>query len=389
MVKYIPNNKGLKILTPNGFENFDGLRKSQSNKNLKFIFDDNNIVVTHNHRFVNGPDEVFAHSLRRGDILNNKIIIDIIPNNELIDVYDILETDSHTYIANNIVHHNCEFMGSSNTLLSSTTLKTLLPSTPIEKNDYTNQYIAPIKDHVYFIICDVSRGKGLDYSAFSVIDATTIPYVQVCTYRNNRITPTDYAAVILHIAKLYNTAYVLVETNDLGEQVSYTLKYEFDYENLLYSESAGRSGKKLSSGFGKSVETGLRTTQSVKRLGCSVLKLLLEQRKLVLHDVATVRELATFSKHGDSFAAESGFHDDMVMGLVLFSFITQDAYFKDITNGDVLQHLRDFTDSEIYDDLIPFGIITSASDNNGVKYVKIPGERGVWSEQSVGDSYGF
>lgn len=280
------------------------------------------------------------------------------------------------------------FLGSSNSLLSSTTLKTLLPSTPIEKNDYTNQYIAPIKDHVYFIICDVSRGKGLDYSAFSVIDATTIPYVQVCTYRNNRITPTDYAAVILHIAKLYNTAYILVETNDLGEQVSYTLKYEFDYENLLYSESAGRSGKKLSSGFGKSVETGLRTTQSVKRLGCAVLKLLLEQRKLVLHDVATVRELATFSKHGDSFAAETGFHDDMVMGLVLFSFITQDAYFKDITNGDVLQHLRDYTDSEIYDDLIPFGMITSANDD-GVKYVKIPGERGVWTEQSSGSEFSF
>lgn len=388
MVKYIPNNKGLKILTPNGFENFDGLRKSQSNKNLKFIFNDDIIVVTHNHRFVNGSSEVFAHSLKRGDMLNDKIIIDILHNNELIDVYDILETDSHTYIANNIVHHNCEFMGSSNTLLSSTTLKTLLPSTPIEKNDYTNQYIAPIKDHVYFIICDVSRGKGLDYSAFSVIDATTIPYVQVCTYRNNRITPTDYAAVILHIAKLYNTAYILVETNDLGEQVSYTLKYEFDYENLLYSESAGRSGKKLSSGFGKSVETGLRTTQSVKRLGCAVLKLLLEQRKLVLHDVATVRELATFSKHGDSFAAESGFHDDMVMGLVLFSFITQDAYFKDITNGDVLQHLRDYTDGEIYDDLIPFGMITSANDD-GVKYVKIPGERGVWSEQSSPNEFNF
>ena len=167
-----------------------------------------------------------------------------------------------------------------------------------------------------------------------------------------------------------------------------TLKYEFDYENLLYSESAGRSGKKLSSGFGKSVETGLRTTQSVKRLGCAVLKLLLEQRKLVLHDVATVRELATFSKHGDSFAAESGFHDDMVMGLVLFSFITQDAYFKDITNGDVLQHLRDYTDSEIYDDLIPFGMITSANDD-GVKYVKIPGERGVWSEQSSGSEFSF
>ncbi len=209
----------------------------------------------------------------------------------------------------------------------------------------------------------------------------------MCTYRNNRITPTDYAAVILHIAKLYNEAYILVETNDLGEQVSYILKYECGYDNMLCSESAGRSGKKLSSGFGRNVESGLRTTSSVKRLGCSVLKLLLEQRKLVLHDVATVRELATFAKHGDSFAAEAGFHDDMVMGLVLFSFITQDAYFKDITNGDVLSHLRDHTDSEIYDDLLPFGVISNALDTQEVRYVKIPGERGVWSEQTIGSGY--
>lgn len=280
-----------------------------------------------------------------------------------------------------------EFLGSSNSLLSSTTLKGLLPSAPIAKNEYTNQYALPVKGNTYFIICDVSRGKGLDYSAFSVIDATTIPYVQVCTYRNNRITPTDYAAVILHIAKLYNEAYILVETNDLGEQVSYILKYECGYDNMLCSESAGRSGKKLSSGFGRNVESGLRTTSSVKRLGCSVLKLLLEQRKLVLHDVATVRELATFAKHGDSFAAEAGFHDDMVMGLVLFSFITQDAYFKDITNGDVLSHLRDHTDSEIYDDLLPFGVISNALDTQEVRYVKIPGERGVWSEQTIGSGY--
>lgn len=277
-----------------------------------------------------------------------------------------------------------EFLGSSGTLLNGTVLKELMAGIkePVARNDYLTQYEAPIKDHIYFLIADVSRGKGLDYSAFSIIDVTTIPYKQVCVYRNNRLTPADYSSVIKHVATMYNMAYVLVEINDLGGQVTYILRAEYDYENLLATESAGRAGKKLSSGFGNSIEDGIRTTISTKRLGCQVLKLLLEQHKLILLDKNTVKELQTFSKSGESYEAESGFHDDLVMGLVIFSYITQDAYFKDITNGDVVCHLRDMEEDQVTDDLIPFGIVTSATDYLEPRYVKLPGDKGAWTEHS-------
>lgn len=377
--------KNVKILTINGFEKFHGVRSKISNENIFFKFSDNtSITTTKSHRFINDNNIIFAHDIKVGDIISSKKVSLILNDNTPRYMYDVLETESNTYIANDINNHNCEFLGSSGTLLNGTILKELISAVkePVARNDYLTQYEAPIKDHIYFLIADVSRGKGLDYSAFSIIDVTTIPYKQVCVYRNNRITPADYASVIKHVGSMYNMAYVLVEINDLGGQVTYILRAEYDYENLLATESAGRAGKKLSAGFGNSVEDGLRTTISTKRLGCQVLKLLLEQHKLILTDKNTVKELQTFSKSGESYEAESGFHDDLVMGLVIFAYITQDAYFKDITNGDVVSQLRDMEEDQVTDDLIPFGIVTSATDFLEPRYVKIPGEKGVWTEHS-------
>lgn len=373
------------ILTTYGFETFHGIRRTVSVNNIKFVFNDNTtITTTLNHRFVNSNDTIIASTVSIGDVLSNKVIIDIINDNTNMVMYDILETESHSYIANGINNHNCEFLGSSGSLLNATALKELIAATqePIARNDYLTQYEQPIKDHIYFLIADVSHGKGLDYSAFSVIDVTTIPYRQICVYRNNRITPADYASVIKHVGDLYNKAYVLVESNDLGGQVTYILRVEYDYENLLSTESAGRAGKKLSAGFGNSVEDGIRTTVSTKRLGCQVLKLLLEQHKLILWDKNTIKELQTFSKSGESYEAEPGFHDDLVMGLVMFSYITQDAYFKDISNGDVVSQLRDLEEDEVTDDLVPFGIVTSAADFLEPRYVKLGNDKTAWSEHS-------
>lgn len=385
MEQFYINNKNIKILTVNGFESFHGIRKKKSDNNIKFIFNDNtHIITTSNHRFINDDIVTVANTLKVGDILSNKIIQIIEPINTILDMYDVLETESNSYIANGINNHNCEFLGSSGSLLNATALKELIAATqePIARNDYLTQYEQPIKDHIYFLIADVSHGKGLDYSAFSVIDVTTIPYRQICVYRNNRITPADYASVIKHVGDLYNKAYVLVESNDLGGQVTYILRVEYDYENLLSTESAGRAGKKLSAGFGNSVEDGIRTTVSTKRLGCQVLKLLLEQHKLILWDKNTIKELQTFSKSGESYEAEPGFHDDLVMGLVMFSYITQDAYFKDISNGDVVSQLRDLEEDEVTDDLVPFGIVTSAADFLEPRYVKLGNDKTAWSEHS-------
>lgn len=253
---------------------------------------------------------------------------------------------------------NCEFLGSSGTLISGWKLKELVHQSPMVQKEGLIQYKQAFKDHVYMMVCDVSRGKGLDYSAFQLLDVTKMPYEQVCTFRNNALTPMDYADVIFRTAKAYNRASVLVEINDIGEQVSHSLHYDFGYENVLFTENAGRSGKRISSGFaGKGADKGIRTTKIVKSIGCSILKLLVEQNQLIVNDYQTINELSTFSKKGNSYEAESGKHDDLVMCLVLFSWITEQQYFKDYTDINTLMSLREKTEDEMEQDMSPFGFV--------------------------------
>lgn len=259
-----------------------------------------------------------------------------------------------------------EFMGSSGTLIAGWKLKELVHQTPLTYKEGLSQYWAPVKDHVYAIVCDVSRGKGLDYSAFSVMDVTKMPYIQVCVYRNNMITPLDYADVIFRVAKAYGNAFVLVEINDIGEQVSHHLHYEFEYDNVLFTENAGRAGKRITSGFNAgNIDKGIRTTKPVKASGCAILKLLIEQNQLIINDFHTIEELSTFSRKGQSYEAEEGKHDDLVMPLVLFAWLSDQQYFKDITNINTLMKLREKSDEDVMNDLSPFGFV---DDGRGDMY---------------------
>jgi hypothetical protein len=249
----------------------------------------------------------------------------------------------------------CEFLGSSGTLIDGSKLKQLVYRDPVYKKHGVTQYAQPEKDRTYVLMADVSRGKGLDYSAFHVLDVTEMPYKQVMTFRDNMITPIDYAEVIYKSLKSYNDAYTLIEVNDIGEQVSDILYHEFEVENLLYTESAGRSGKRISGGFGKASDRGIRTTKSVKAIGCNMLKLLIEQDQLILNDFDTIKELSTFSRKGVSYEAESGCHDDLVMGLVLFSWLTDQAFFKDITDINTMLKLKEYNQDHLEDQLLPIG----------------------------------
>ena len=249
----------------------------------------------------------------------------------------------------------CAFLGSSGTLIEGSKLKALVIKDPIVDSNKIRMYDRPVKEHTYVLVADVSRGKGLDYSAFSIFDVSKMPYKQVCTFRDNMITPVDYAEIIFRFSKQYNEAYVLIEVNDIGEQVTETLHFDFEVETLLYTESAGRSGKRISGGFGRNVDKGIRTTKTVKAVGCNMLKMLIEQDQLIVHDFNTINELSTFSRKGISYEAESGTHDDMVMGLVLFGWLTDQSFFKEITDINTMMRLKQKSEEEIMDDLIPFG----------------------------------
>lgn len=262
--------------------------------------------------------------------------------------------------------HEGEFLGSSGTLIAGWKLKELESIKSIYPVQYGHglyQYEAPNPIGKYVLVCDVSRGRGLDYSAFHVIDVTDVPYRQLCIFRDNMIAPLDYAEIIYRTAKSYNNAFILVEINDIGSQVSESVYNDFDYENVLMTVNNGRTGKLLTSGFGtKEKDFGIRTTKPVKAAGCAILKLLIEQNKLMINDKFTLKELQTFSRKNNTYQAETGSHDDLVMGLVLFAWMTDQQYFKDLTDINTMKLLREKSEDQMMEELLPFGFINDGMD---------------------------
>jgi len=254
----------------------------------------------------------------------------------------------------------CEFLGSSGTLISGWKLKQLVYRDAIKEVGGIIVYEEPKPNGNYVIVVDVSRGKGLDYSAFQVIDISQMPYVQVGAYRNNMITPVDYAAAVHAAAKYFNDANILVEVNDIGEQVAGIIFEEYEYENMLLTENNGREGKRLLSGvagFNGKADKGIRTTKSVKSIGCSMIKLLVEQNQLIINDFETIREFSTFSQKGTSYEAEPGNHDDLVMCLVLFGWLSNQRFFKELTDINTVINLKEMNEEKVFSELVPFGMI--------------------------------
>lgn len=266
--------------------------------------------------------------------------------------------------------YECAFLGSSNTLIDGSKLKQLVFRTPINEWNGLIQYEEPDPNKTYVCVVDVSRGKGLDYSAFQVLDVTEMPYRQVCTYRDNMIPPIDYAEIIYRTTKSYNDAYTLIEINDIGQQVAELLHYEFEKETLLHTETAGRSGKRISSGFGKKADMGIRTTKSVKSVGANMLKLLIEQDQLIINDFDTINELATFSRRRNSYEAESGCHDDLVMCLVLFAWLTDQPFFREITDINTMRQLKQMKEDELMESMMPIGFMDDGLDNADLELEK-------------------
>ncbi|MBA4462857.1 MAG: terminase, partial [Nitrosopumilaceae archaeon] len=201
----------------------------------------------------------------------------------------------------------CEFLGSVDTLISASKLRTLVYEDPIKQNKGLAMYEEPKEENSYIITVDVSRGTENDYSAFIVFDITTVPWRIVAKYRNNEIKPMLFPSIIEETAKAYNKAYVLVEINDIGEQVSNILHFDLEYDNILMCSMRGRAGQIVGSGFsGKKSQLGLKMSKTVKKIGCSNLKTLIEDDKLVVSDYDIISELTTFIQKNQSFEAEDG-----------------------------------------------------------------------------------
>ena len=350
------------ILTPTGWSSFNGVKSSIREQILEIITDaGRKLNCTLDHRIKTDGGFIEVKNLIIGSnietITGFEKISSIKTKESNLKVFDVLEVNKQNqYYTNGIVSHNCAWLGSSGTLISGAVLKTLVAKPPIASHDGLNVYKERDPSRRYSIVVDVSRGKGLDYSAFQVIDITQMPYEQVCTFKNNMITPLDFASIIHRISKTYNNATILVEINDIGGQVADSLYFDYENENIIFTENAGARGKRISAGFSKGAsERGIRTTKTVKSIGCSMLKLLIEQYQLIINDHNTIHELSRFSRKGTSYEAESGANDDLVMCLVLFAWMSDQQYFKELTDINTLTLLRDKTDEELENDLVPFG----------------------------------
>jgi len=267
----------------------------------------------------------------------------------------------------------CNFLGSSMTLISSDTIGQMSANQIIYSKDGLDIYEKVEKDHSYVIVADTAKGVGGDYSAFVILDVTKMPYMMVGKYRNNEISPLLYPSVINKVGKEYNEAYVLIEINT-SEQVAEILYSEYEYENVI-SVSRTSQGQIVNGGFGGGkTQLGVITDKKVKRIGCSNFKSMLEEKKLLINDADTISEISTFIQKRDSFAADEGYHDDLVMPLVLFAWLTTNSYFKELTNINIRKELYDTRIKMIEDEIVPFGFINNGKEET--QFIDSGGE--VW-----------
>ena len=276
----------------------------------------------------------------------------------------------------------CEFLGSVNTLITSTKLKIMTYEEPLTKNAGLDIYEEPIEGNQYVMTVDVARGITKDYSAFLVFDTTTIPYKIVAKYRNNVIKPMLFPNVIHQVAVSYNHAYIMAEVNDIGGQVADILQYDLEYDNLLMCAMRGRAGQVVGQGFsGSKTQLGVKMSTTVKKTGCSNMKTLIETDKLVFQDYDIISELTTFIQKGQAWEAEEGCNDDLAMCIVIFSWLATSDYFRELHDNDVRARLYQEQKEQIEADMAPFGFIDDGM--NEETFVDKDGD--VWHTDEYGD----
>jgi len=277
------------------------------------------------------------------------------------------ETIANTSEAQFKTEFECEFLGSIDTLIAPSKLRTLAYKTPLQSNAGLQVYEQPQKDHTYFMVADVSRGTKNDYSAYIVFDVTQVPYRVVAKFRDNEIKPLLFPQKIYHVARAYNLAFVLIEVNDIGEQVANAMQFDMEYDNLVMASMRGRAGQIMGGGFsGGRAQLGVRTTKAVKKIGCSNLKQLLESDKIIVEDFDCINELSTFIVKGSSFEADDGCNDDLVACMFIFGWATDQTYFKELTNNDVREQMFKDQQDQLEQDMAPFGFVVNGLEDENI-----------------------
>ena len=257
----------------------------------------------------------------------------------------------------------CDFLGSVDTLISAHKIKNTPYMTALESKNGLQMFERPKKDGLYVCTVDVARGSGRDYSAFTIIDVGQVPYRIAATYKNNEVKPYVFPNIIEQACKGYNEAHILVEVNDLGQQISDALHYELEYPNVLMTTQKGRAGQILGAMFsGRGTSLGVRMTKQIKKVGCANFKTLMEGDKLIVNDFNIIEEMSTFSRKGSSWQADEGQHDDLIMCLVIFGWLSNQPYFKELSNSNIRNQMYVEQQNLIEQDMAPFGFVDNGVD---------------------------
>ena len=282
------------------------------------------------------------------------------------------------------IEFECEFLGSVDTLIAPSKLKSLVYDSPIKQSKGLDVYENASSDKDYVVTVDVARGVGNDYSAFVVVfDITTFPHKIVAKYRNNEIKPMLFPNIIYDVAKNYNSAFILCEVNDVGDQVAAIIQYDLEYQNLLMCSMRGRAGQIVGQGFsGKKTQLGIKMSKTVKKVGCLNLKAMIESDKLIFNDYEVISELTTFIQKHNSFEAEEGCNDDLAMCLVIYAWLVAQDYFKELTDQDVRKRLYDEQKNQIEQDMAPFGFVF---DGTELLTAEVDQDGDVWYADEYGD----
>jgi len=284
------------------------------------------------------------------------------------------------------IEFECEFLGSVDTLIAPSKLKTMVYDNPIQTSAGLDVHVAPIPDNDYIVTVDVARGVGNDYSAFIITDITTFPHRVVAKYRNNEIKPMLFPNIIFQLAKKYNNAFVLCEVNDIGDQVASILQYDLEYQNVLMCAMRGRAGQVVGQGFsGTKTQLGVKMSKTVKKIGSLNLKTMIEEDKLIFNDYEIISELTTFISKSNSFEAEEGCNDDLAMCLVIYAWLVAQDYFKELTDQDVRKRLYEEQKNQIEQDMAPFGFMNDGLDEG--TFVDNEGDRW-YTKSNEYDEYG-
>lgn len=358
----------IQILTPSGYKPFDGVARWWHDTVVSVSFDNGcTRVCAPDHRFIVEGKEIFAKDIKPNHIVGTaKVLETSEPYRDPQWLYDPTNvSDGEIYVHDgDLVSHNT-FTGSSNTLVNSSALLILKAVNPIQKANDVRIYDRPVKGHKYVLTADTAKGRGQDYSTVSVIDVSSTPFKQVATYRNNLVSPMVFPDMIYQMAKYYNDAYVIIESNDQGSMVYKTVYYEYEYENV-YTGTV-KSGHTM----------GLEMNKKVKRIGCSNLKDLIEQGKLEIVDKNTIDELTTFEAVRDSYEARDGCHDDLVMTLVHFAWFVNTNMFGHISDQNLRQLMTDEKEKLIHESVPLFGEIVTGSEREGIEFlVEVESELG-------------